>query len=148
VCALVKNYSGRFLKIQEDFLKFRKIPQNPGKLLKKLRNVPEFVWQLQILKIPFASLKNSDGDNSSNFLRMPPEFFFVSVPGPKMSNSLSPFPLEFPENPSTIIVSFITFICGAYYNNTARYDKHYPFSPPLPQTMTGQHAASAVTHFN
>jgi hypothetical protein len=77
VCALVKNYSGRFLKIQEDFLKFRRIPQNSGKLLKKLRNVPEFVWQLQIPKIPFASLINSDGANSSNFLRMAPDLFFA-----------------------------------------------------------------------
>jgi hypothetical protein len=77
VCALVKNYSGRFLKIQEDFLKFRRISQNSGKLLNKLRNVPEFVGQLQILKIPFASLINSDGANSSNFLRMAPELFFA-----------------------------------------------------------------------
>jgi hypothetical protein len=81
VCALVKNYSGRFLKIQEDFLKFRRIPQNSGQLLKKLRNVPEFVWQLQILKVPYASLINSDGANSSNFLRMAPDLFFA-VRGP------------------------------------------------------------------
>jgi hypothetical protein len=77
VCALVKNYSGRFPKIQVDFLKFRRIPHNSGKLLKKLRNVPEFVWQLQILKIPYASLINFDGADSSNFLRMAPEIFFA-----------------------------------------------------------------------
>jgi hypothetical protein len=77
VGALVKNYSGRFLKIQKDFLKFRRIPQNSGKLLKKLRNDPEFVWQLQILKIPCASVINSDRANSSNFLRMAPDFFLA-----------------------------------------------------------------------
>jgi hypothetical protein len=77
VFALVTNYSGRFLKIEEDSLKFRKIPKNSGKLLKKLRNAPEFVWQFQILKISCASLINSEGANSSNFLRMAPELFFA-----------------------------------------------------------------------
>jgi hypothetical protein len=78
---LVKNYSGRFLKIQEDSLKFRRIPLNSGKFLKKLRNFPEFVRQFHILKIPYASLINSDAANSSNFIRMASELFFaVKVP--------------------------------------------------------------------
>jgi hypothetical protein len=59
----------------------RRIPYNSGGLLKIQEHSIiffwELVWQFQILKIPYASLINSDGSNSFNFLMMALELFFA-----------------------------------------------------------------------